>query len=106
MSELTIEQQFAVRWLLKNYEQYRDKNAGTPVDLLTAIAKAFDSYAARKVEALEKGLLDVALSTIEGEAKEMQVAVSSKEILEDSALVWVASVWTRKTMDAVTRFPV
>ena len=104
MSELTIGQQFAVRWLLKNYEQYKD--AGTPVDLLTAIAKAFDSYAARKVEALEKGLLDVALSTIEGESKEIQVAVSSKEILEDRALVWVASVWTRKTMDAITRFPV
>ena len=104
MKETTIGQDFAARWLIRNYDQH--KEAGAPEELFRDIASAVDAYVAKKTGELERQLLKVALGTVQGDTPQGEVKFGSRELVQDQALVALAKRWPRKTMDQVTTFPV
>lgn len=104
MAEQTIGQEFAIRWLVKNYDNYR--HTGIPENLFQQIAEAVDTYVAKKQTEFEKELRRVALVTAEGETGQGGIEVDSNQILEHYSLVAVAKRWPRQSLSPIYRFPV
>ena len=103
MSEPTIGQAFAARWLSRNFSNYSDR--GNPEDLFQQIASGVDDYAHKKALELRTKLLAVAVDAAEGKTSNGEVTFDSEGMLQNNILVRMAMEW-RKNMDRVTRFPV
>lgn len=102
MTEPTIGQAFASRWLSKNYGQFKDW--GQPEDLFGEIVTSVDNYTAKKEKEFRTRLRDVVLKAADGESSRGEITVSYSDMLEYEELVWVARR-RPKNMSPVLRFP-
>ena len=101
--ELTLGQEFALRWMCRMYNQHRDRFEAS--ELFQDIAGAVDAFVARKQAELSRQLREALTKSLEGdEGFRAEIVINARELLESDKLVWVAQKLHTK-LDRVTRFP-
>ena len=115
-NELTTGQDFALRWLCKNYGKYKEQvqkdriqpDRIQPDELFQEIADAVDSWAGEKHAELSKRLRDAVLASVDGNRDfHTEVQISARKMLKHQKLVGVASVRLRgRNLSAIFEFPV
>ena len=100
---LTIGEEFAARWIARNYRTYAER--GKPEELFGEISRAVDDYVEQQQKQLLSKLRTVALKTVDGSKDNGEVTFDSSGFLQYQGLVNLAKLWN-KSMSAVYEFPV
>ena len=93
-AELTIGQEFAARWIVKNHGNHRD--SGTPADLFEMISRAVEVYVDKQRALFLSRLREVVVKTGEGENLKREIAFDSESLLTNEALLQVVDKMAKR----------
>ena len=107
MGEMTVGQEFAMRWFVQNHpSDMGSRNQQVDhIKLGQDIARAVDAYADKKRAELESSLRRIVANAIDDDTARSDVPVSVRELLESECMKFIATPLVGGMMRP-SRFPV